>query len=438
MSHISLDVSNAQPFVNEQEMTDMQKAVLKANTVLTEGTGAGSEFRGWIDQPVAYDRDEFRRIKEAAARMRNESDTVLVLGIGGSYLGARAVVEALRPNFYNTFSRAGKSGDPEVYFAGNTMSSMYTSDLLKLIEDREISLNVISKSGTTTETAIAFRMLKEMLEKKYGKEEARKRIYVTTDREKGAMKTMADREGYETFVVPDDIGGRYSVQSAVGLLPIAAAGINIDEFMDGNANEREYIMSHPFAENEAMLYAAYRNIFYNQGKAIELLGCYEQNLSFICEWWKQLYGESEGKDGKGLFPAGASFSTELHSLGQFIQAGPRILFETILDVEKVAETPEIRFEEDDFDGLNYLAGKTLEFVNKNAMLGTIRAHVSGGVPNLRISIPELNAYHLGELLYFFEYACGVSGYVADINPFNQPGVEFYKRNMFELLGKPGY
>ncbi len=437
MSHIELDVSKALPFITEEELASMKEEVLKAENVLTSHTGAGSDFTGWVDQPVLYDKLEFMRIKEAAARMRSNSDAIIVLGVGGSYLGARAVVESLKPHFYNSAS-IGHRHQREIYFAGNSFSPLYLSDLLKLVEDKDLSINVISKSGTTTETAIAFRVFKEVMEKKYGKEGARKRIFVTTDGHKGSMKAMADREGYETFVVPDNIGGRYSVESAVGLLPIAAANINIDEFMEGNAAEREYLLSHEFEENDALIYAAYRNIFYRKGKFVELLTNYEPNLNFICEWWKQLYGESEGKDGKGIFPASASFSTDLHSLGQYIQDGERILFETVLNVKKASRDVKVKFVEDDFDGLNYLAGKTMDYVNKNAMQGTLKAHIDGGVPNMIVNMDELSPYYIGALMYFFEFACGVSGYVNGVNPFNQPGVESYKRNMFELLGKPGY
>ena len=437
MSHIKLDISKAAPFVTEQELAAMTEEALKAEEVLTSHTGAGSDFTGWVDQPVLYDKIEFLRIKEAAARMRSNSDAVIILGVGGSYLGARAVVESLDPHFYNSFYSQDRH-KTEIYFAGNSFSSMYLSDLMRLVENKDLSINVISKSGTTTETAIAFRFFKEIMENKYGKEESKKRIFVTTDRHKGSMKAMADREGYETFVVPDDIGGRYSVESAVGLLPLAAAGIDIDEFMEGNAAEREHLLSHPFEENEALIYAAYRNIFYRQGKFVELLANYEPNLNFICEWWKQLYGESEGKDGKGIFPASVSFSTDLHSLGQYIQDGERILFETILNVEKVDQDLKIKFVEDDFDGLNYLAGKTVDYVNKNAMQGTLKAHTDGKVPNMIIGLEKLTPYYIGALMYFFEFACGVSGYMNGVNPFNQPGVESYKRNMFELLGKPGY
>ena len=437
MSHIELDVSKAAPFITEEELAGMTQEVLKAENTLTSHTGAGSDFTGWVDQPVLYDKVEFLRIKEAAARMRSNSDAIIILGVGGSYLGARAVVESLKPHFYNSASIQNRH-QKEIYFAGNSFSPLYLSDLIKLVEDKDLSINVISKSGTTTETAIAFRIFKEIMEKKYGKEESKKRIFVTTDRHKGSMKAMADREGYETFVVPDNIGGRYSVESAVGLLPIACAGINIDEFMEGNAAQRDHLLSKPFEENEALIYAAYRNIFYRQGKCVELLANYEPNLNFISEWWKQLYGESEGKDGKGIFPASTSFSTDLHSLGQYIQDGPRILFETVMNVEKPARDIKIQFEEDDFDGLNYLAGKTVDFVNKNAMAGTLKAHVEGKVPNMILNLKELSPYYIGALMYFFEFACGVSGYVNEVNPFNQPGVESYKRNMFELLGKPGY
>ena len=387
--------------------------------------------------PVAYDKEEFARIKKAAEKIKNDSEVLLVIGIGGSYLGARAAIEFLRHGFYNNVSKEIRK-TPEIYYVGNSISSSYIQGLVDVIGDRDFSVNMISKSGTTTEPAIAFRVFKEMLEKKYGKKGAAERIYATTDRVKGALKKVADEEGYETFVVPDDVGGRFSVLTAVGLLPIAVSGADIDKLMEGAASGRELALNQPFASNDALQYAAVRNILHRKGKSVEILANYEPSLHYVSEWWKQLYGESEGKDQKGIFPASVDLTTDLHSMGQFIQDGARIMFETVLNVEKSSAELTIGEEAVDLDGLNYLAGKTVDFVNKSAMNGTILAHTDGNVPNLMVKIPEQNEFYLGQLFYFFEFACGVSGYVSGVNPFDQPGVESYKRNMFALLGKPGY
>jgi glucose-6-phosphate isomerase len=423
--------------IKAEELKKMEAEVVKASRTLCEGKGAGNDFIGWIDLPVNYDKEEFARIKKAAEKIKSDSDVLIVIGIGGSYLGARAAIEALRHSFYNSVDKSVRE-TPEIYYAGNSISETYLADLIDVIGDRDFSLNVISKSGTTTEPAIAFRVLKELLIKKYGKDEATKRIYATTDKARGALKTLSDAEGYETFVVPDDIGGRFSVLTAVGLLPIAVSGADIDELMRGAADEREIAINAPFEENDALQYAAARNILRLSGKHVEILANYEPALHYVSEWWKQLYGESEGKDKKGIFPAAVDLTTDLHSMGQYIQDGERILYETVLNVVKSRRQIKIENEDSDLDGLNYLAGRDMHFVNENAMKGTILAHVDGGVPNLRIDIPELNEYYLGQLFYFFEFACGVSGYVLDVNPFNQPGVESYKKNMFALLGKPGY
>ncbi len=408
-----------------------------AKEVLVSKSGAGNDFLGWIDLPVDYDKEEFARIQKAAAKIQSDSEVLVVIGIGGSYLGARAAIEFLRHNFYNMVSKEVRK-TPEIYYAGNSISSTYLKHLIDVIGDRDFSVNIISKSGTTTEPAIAFRVFKEMLEKKYGKEEAAKRIYATTDKARGALKNLATEEGYESFVVPDDIGGRFSVLTAVGLLPIAVSGADIEKLMEGAAAGREMALNLPFEENDAMQYAAIRNILHRKGKAVEVLANYEPSLHYVSEWWKQLYGESEGKDNKGIFPAAVDLTTDLHSMGQFIQDGSRIMFETVMNVEESTEEIIINEEPVDLDGLNYLAGKNVDFVNKSAMNGTILAHTDGNVPNLLINIPAQNEFYLGELFYFFEFACGVSGYISGVNPFNQPGVESYKKNMFALLGKPGF
>ena len=437
MEKVSFDYGKAAGFISQEEVGYMEKLVEDARKVLVSKSGAGNDFLGWLDLPVEYDKEEFARIKKAAEKIQGDSEVLVVIGIGGSYLGARAAIEFLRHGFYNNVSKEIRK-TPEIYYAGNSISSSYLAGLIEVIGDRDFSVNVISKSGTTTEPAIAFRVFKEMLEKKYGKEGAAKRIYATTDKARGALKGLASEEGYESFVVPDDVGGRFSVLTAVGLLPIAVSGADLDKLMEGAAAGRERAMNQPFAENDAMQYAAVRNILLRKGKAVEVLANYEPSLHYVSEWWKQLYGESEGKDQKGIFPASVDLTTDLHSMGQFIQDGSRIMFETVMNVEKSRSTIKINQEPVDLDGLNYLAGKDMDFVNKSAMNGTILAHTDGNVPNLVVNIPEQNEYYLGELFYFYEFACGLSGYLLGVNPFNQPGVESYKRNMFALLGKPGY
>ena len=434
---VAFDYSKAAPFVQEQEVELMKKLALDAKEVLVSKSGAGNDFLGWIDLPVDYDKEEFARIKKAAEKIQNDSEVLLVIGIGGSYLGARAAIEFLRHGFYNMVSKEIRK-TPEIYFVGNSISSTYLKNLIDVIGDRDFSINMISKSGTTTEPAIAFRVLKEMMEKKYGKEEAAKRIYATTDKARGSLKGLATEEGYETFVVPDDVGGRFSVLTAVGLLPIAVSGADIDKLMEGAASGREMALNNAFEDNDALKYASLRNIMLRKGKAIEILCNYEPAVHFVSEWWKQLYGESEGKDQKGIFPASVDLTTDLHSMGQFIQDGARNMFETVINIEKSREEIIIGTEPVDLDGLNYLAGQTVDFVNKSAMNGTILAHTDGQVPNFMINVPEMNEFYLGQLFYFFEFACGVSGYILGVNPFNQPGVESYKKNMFALLGKPGF
>jgi glucose-6-phosphate isomerase len=434
---VSFDYSKASCFISEAEIASMKKIVANAKEELVSKTGAGNDFLGWIDLPVDYDKDEFARIKKAAEKIKSDSEVLLVIGIGGSYLGARAAIEFLRHGFYNMVSKEIRK-TPEIYFVGNSISGTYLKQLIDVIGDRDYSVNIISKSGTTTEPAIAFRIFKELLEKKYGKEEAAKRIYATTDKARGALKGLATEEGYESFVVPDDIGGRFSVLTAVGLLPIAVSGADIDKLMEGAASGRKRALEADFEENDALQYAAARNILLRKGKTIEVLANYEPSLHYVSEWWKQLYGESEGKDQKGIFPASVDLTTDLHSMGQFIQDGNRILFETVLSVDEPQCQVTIGEDPANLDGLNYLAGKTMDFVNKNAMTGTILAHTDGNVPNFVVNIPKQDEFSLGELFYFFEFACGVSGYVLGVNPFNQPGVESYKKNMFALLGKPGY
>ena len=437
MSKVTFDYSKAASFIGDNEVESMKKLALDAKEVLVNKSGAGNDFLGWIDLPVDYDKEEFARIKQAAARIQNDSEVLVVIGIGGSYLGARAAIEFLRHSFYNVVDKSIRK-TPEIYFVGNSISSTYIKHLIDVIGDRDFSINMISKSGTTTEPAIAFRVFKEMAEKKYGKEGAAKRIYATTDKARGSLKNLANEEGYESFVVPDDVGGRFSVLTAVGLLPIAVSGADIDKLMEGAAEGRKIALEAPFEENDALKYAALRNILLRKGKAIEILANYEPSVHYVSEWWKQLYGESEGKDQKGIFPASVDLTTDLHSMGQFIQDGSRNLFETVINIETSREEIIIGEEPVDLDGLNYLAGKNVDFVNKSAMNGTILAHTDGQVPNLMVNIPEVNEFYLGQLFYFFEFACGVSGYLLGVNPFNQPGVESYKKNMFALLGKPGY
>ena len=427
----------AKNFFNENELKQIKPYVELANEVLTSKSGAGSDFLGWVDLPENYDKDEFARIKKAAEKIKNDSEVLIVIGIGGSYLGAKAAIEFLSHSFYNNLPK-DKRKTPEIYFAGTNMSGVYLQHLIEVVGDRDFSVNVISKSGTTTEPAIAFRVFKKILEEKYGKEEAAKRIYATTDKAKGALKTLATAEGYETFVVPDNVGGRFSVLTAVGLLPIAAAGINIDDLMAGAKDAMNDFANKNMDENQALQYAAVRNILHRKGKDLELMVNYEPRVHYLAEWWKQLFGESEGKDGKGLYPTSADFSADLHSLGQYIQEGKRLFFETVVSIGK----PEVEFviesDKDNLDGLNFIAGKTLDYVNKKATDGVILAHIDGNVPNLGVNIPEATPYHLGYTFYFFEKACGVSGYLLGVNPFDQPGVEAYKKNMFALLGKPGY
>ena len=437
MGKIKFDYSKAMNFFTEEEVLSMQEFVDVAHNMVHEKTGLGNDFLGWVELPNNYDKEEFDRIKKAAEKIKSDSDVLLVIGIGGSYLGARAAIEMCSHSFRNNLNKEDRNA-PEIYFVGNNISSTYMMDLLDVIKDKDVSINVISKSGTTTEPAIAFRIFKDFLEKKYGKEEASKRIYATTDAKKGALKKLADEEGYETFVIPDDVGGRFSVLTPVGLLPIAAAGLDIDSMMLGAKEACEEYRNNDLKENQSYQYAVVRNILNRKGKDIELLVNYEPNLHFVNEWWKQLYGESEGKDNKGIFPASVDFSTDLHSMGQYIQDGKRILFETVINVEKSRRSIEIQNEEVDLDGLNYLAGKTVDFVNQKALEGTLIAHTDGQVPNLLINIEALDEYNFGYLVYFFEKACAISGYLLGVNPFDQPGVEAYKKNMFALLGKPGF
>lgn len=437
MANVSFDYSVAKQFIREDEINYIEKTAEAAKKELLSKTGAGNDYLGWIDLPVNYDKTEFERIKKAAEKIKSDSEVLLVIGIGGSYLGARAAIEFLRHSFYNSVSKEIRK-TPEIYYVGNNISSTYISHLIETIGDRDFSVNIISKSGTTTEPAIAFRIFKKLLIEKYGKDEAAKRIYATTDKARGALKKLATEEGYESFVVPDDVGGRYSVLTAVGLLPIAVSGADIDQLMQGAASMRERCINNDFKNNDSVLYAAVRNILLRKGKSIEILANYEPSFHYVAEWWKQLFGESEGKDQKGIFPAAVDLTTDLHSMGQFIQDGQRTMFETVLNLEKSTCELKIEEEEVDLDGLNYLAGKTVDFINKSAMKGTLLAHTDGHVPNLIVKIPEQNEFYLGELFYFFEFACGVSGYILGVNPFDQPGVESYKKNMFALLGKPGY
>jgi glucose-6-phosphate isomerase len=437
MTHIKFDYSNALPFFGEHEIDYLRDAVKVAHHSLHEKTGQGNEYLGWIDLPEDYDKEEFARIQKSAEKIRSDSDVLIVIGIGGSYLGARAAIDMLNHSFYNVLSAEKRNG-PQVFFAGNNISSTYMSDLIEVLDGKNWSINVISKSGTTTEPALAFRLFRDLLEKQYGKEEAKSRIYATTDKARGALKTVADEEGYETFVIPDDVGGRYSVLTAVGLLPIAAAGADIEAMMQGARDARKAYSSSELEENEAYQYAAVRNVLYNKGKTIEMLINYEPGLQYFSEWWKQLFGESEGKDFKGIYPSSANFSTDLHSLGQYVQEGRRDLFETVIRVENPRKALTIEKAENDLDGLNYLAGETVDFVNNKAFEGTLLAHTDGGVPNLTVSIPAMDAYTFGYTAYFFEKACAISGYLLGVNPFDQPGVEAYKVNMFALLGKPGF
>lgn len=428
MKNISLDFSKVEKFVTQEEINQLNIKLNNAIDMIENKNGKGNEFLGWVDLPENYDKEEYIRIKKASKYIRENSKALIVIGIGGSYLGARAVIEALTQTFEN---------DIEIYFAGNNISSKYINDLINKVKDKDICINVISKSGTTTESAIAFRIFKELLESKYSKEECKKRIFVTTDKQKGILKNLADKEEYETFVVPDNIGGRYSVLTAVGLLPICVSGIDIDELMEGAKDIRSKLLERE--NNDCYKYAVIRNALYNNGKKIEIMVNYEPSLHYINEWWKQLFGESEGKEKKGIYPSSVDNTTDLHSLGQYIQQGERIIFETVLNVVEDEYKLIIKPQKDDcLDGLSFLEGQTLDYINKKAMEGTIMAHVDGNVPNILINIPKLSPYYIGQLIYFFEKACAISGYILNINPFDQPGVEDYKKNMFKLLEKPGY
>ncbi len=428
--YLNLDVTQAKGFYTSEEFEMMKEEVNAAHKLLRAKTGPGNDFLGWLDLPVDYDKEEFARIKKAALKIKEQSQVLLAIGIGGSYLGARAAIEMLKKYFNNN--------GVEVIFVGHQISGTYVAELLEYLKDKDFSINVISKSGTTTEPAIAFRIFKDYIEKRYGKEEAKNRIYATTDKARGALKTLANTEGYETFIVPDDVGGRFSVLTPVGLLPIAAAGVDIDAMMQGAKDAYDLYKEENIEDNDALTYALVRNLLYRKGKKLEMLVNYEPRLLFFAEWWKQLYGESEGKDGKGIWITSASFSSDLHSLGQMIQEGERTIFETVLNIESPVADVVIESTDDNLDGLNFLAGKTMDYVNKMAMAGTMIAHVDGGVPNIKVNIPNVSAYSFGYMVYFFEFACGVSAYTLGVNPFNQPGVEAYKKNMFALLGKPGY
>ncbi|MBU0905200.1 MAG: glucose-6-phosphate isomerase [Firmicutes bacterium] len=430
---VSFNYNNALSFMKNSEVENLSEFVKQAHHQIHQKQGPGSDYLGWVDWPVNYHKEEFSRVKLAAKRIQEQSDALIVIGIGGSYLGSKAAIEALSHTFHNQIK-----GNTEVYFAGQNISSTYIEHLMQVLEGKDISVNVISKSGTTTEPALAFRIFRELMEKKYGKEEARNRIYVTTDQNKGSLLKLAGEEGYETFVIPDDVGGRYSVLTPVGLLPIAVAGLNIDQMMAGAQQGFHKYNNPDLATNESYQYAAIRNIFYNKGKSIELFVSYEPGLSYVAEWWKQLFGESEGKDVKGLFPASVNFTTDLHSMGQYVQEGRRLLIETVLQVKKPAIERIIEADPENIDGLNFLTGKTMDEVNKKAALGTTLAHIDGGVPNLLIELDELNEFTFGELVYFFEKACAISGTLLGVNPFDQPGVEAYKTNMFALLGKDGF
>ena len=436
MTKISFSYKNALSFMSEEEIFNLQGSINAAHDALHQKSGAGSDFTGWVDLPKNYDKDEFKRIKAAAQKIRESAEVLIVIGIGGSYLGAKAAMDMLGTTFYNDMP-SEKRGGPQIYFAGNSISSTYLAQLLELVEGKEIAVNVISKSGTTTEPAIAFRAFKEVMEKKYGKE-AKNRIFATTDKARGALFTMAKEEGYETFVIPDDVGGRYSVLTAVGLLPIAVMGADIDALMQGAVDAMNLYDNKNLASNDCYAYAAVRNALYAKGYTTEILVNYESSLHYFGEWWKQLYGESEGKDKKGIVPAAVDFSTDLHSMGQYIQDGRRNLFETVISVKNPQKDVTIISDSADLDGLNYLAGKSVDYVNGKAFLGTVLAHCDGGVPNLLLEVDKLDEYCLGNMVYFFEKACGISGYVLGVNPFNQPGVEAYKKNMFALLGKKGY
>lgn len=431
---IILNTDYLKSFIKDEEYEAIYPQVMLAHDLLHNKKGPGNHFTGWLDLPSNYDKNEFEDIKVTAEHIRENSDVFVVIGIGGSYLGSRAVIEYIKSPNYNLLDK----NTPKIFFVGNNMSTFAINEILKLCEDKDVSINVISKSGTTTEPAIAFRIFREFLENKYGKEEARKRIYCTTDKCKGTLKQFADKNGYKTFVIPDDVGGRYSVLTPVGLLPIAVSGVNIDEIMNGAAKAQHDFLNTKLDENICYKYAAVRNIMYNKGKSVEILASYDPRLLIFSEWWKQLYGESEGKDGKGLFPASLQFSTDLHSMGQYVQDGKRIMFETVIFLNDKINELKIKDSDGNSDGLDFLNGKTLSYVNRKAFQGTVLAHSDGGVPNLVIDICDSSEFNLGYLIYFFEKSCAVSGYMLGVNPFNQPGVENYKRNMFALLGKPGY
>ena len=431
---ISLNFNYAKEFIRENDLKGLEGQVLAAHNTVNEKNGLGNDFLGWVNLPLDYDKDEFARIKKAADKIRNDTDVLIVIGIGGSYLGARAAIEFLKGPYYNSL----RNGAPEIYFSGNSISGSDLADVLALCEGKRVSVNIISKSGTTTEPAVAFRVFRKYLEEKYGEEEAAKRIYCTTDKARGTLKQLADEKGYECFVVPDDVGGRFSVLTAVGLLPIAAAGADIDKLMQGAANAVSKFNEPDMYKNDCYTYAALRNAFYRKGKSVELLVSYEPRFTMMSEWFKQLFGESEGKDNKGLFPASVTFSTDLHSMGQFVQDGSRLMFETVVTFGESEKVIVIEKEDNDGDGLNFLAGKTMSYVNSKAFEGTVLAHTDGGVPNFVINVDKPDEENLGELIYFFEKACAISGYMLGVNPFDQPGVESYKKNMFALLGKPGY
>lgn len=431
---IKLNSNYASDFIRENDLQGLKTQVAAAHKTLHDKSGLGNDFLGWVNLPTDYDKAEFDRIKKAAAKIREDSDVLIVIGIGGSYLGARAAIEFLKGPYYNSI----KNGGPEIYFTGNSISGSDLADILALCEGKRVSVNIISKSGTTTEPAIAFRVFRSLLEEKYGEEEAAKRIYCTTDKARGTLKALADEKGYECFVVPDDVGGRFSVLTAVGLLPIAAAGADIDKLMQGAAKGMEKFSDPELSNNDCYTYAALRNAFYRKGKSVEMLVSYEPRFAMMSEWFKQLFGESEGKDNKGIFPASATFSTDLHSMGQYVQDGSRILFETVVVFGESDKDIVIKEEENNGDGLNFLAGKNMSFVNSKAFEGTVLAHTDGGVPNLIINVDKPDEENLGELIYFFEKACAISGYMLGVNPFDQPGVESYKKNMFALLGKPGF
>ncbi len=437
MTKIKFDYTKAEKFVSEDEIKALAPYIEAAHNTLHQKNGAGSDFTGWVNLPADYDKEEYARIKKAAEKIKSNSKALIVIGIGGSYLGARMAIEMLNHNFYNVNEKA-RAGAPQIFFAGNNISATYLTDLIETVKDIDFSVNIISKSGTTTEPAIAFRIFREMLIEKYGKEGARERIFATTDKARGALKNLADEEGYETFVVPDEVGGRYSVLTAVGLLPIAAAGIDIDALMAGARDAMEEYKNPDVMQNDCYKYVAARNALYRKGRNVEMMVNYEPQVHYFAEWWKQLFGESEGKENKGIFPAAADFSSDLHSMGQYIQQGLRIMFETVLFFDNSRKDITVKEDKDNVDGLNFLAGKTVSYVNEQAFCGTLLAHTDGDVPNLVLRVEKMDAYCLGNLIYFFEKACGVSGYLLGVNPFDQPGVEAYKKNMFALLGKPGY